>query len=67
MIDVESQTSVRTAPLLPVTTTLGPVRLAVTNREQALAIWHDVVGLDILREDAEKLELGVAGKVLIVL
>lgn len=67
MIDVESQTSVRTAPLLPVTTTLGPVRLAVTNREQALAIWQDVVGLDILREDAEKLELGVAGKVLIVL
>jgi len=67
MIDVESQTSVRTAPLLPVTTTLGPVRLAVTNREQALAIWQDVVGLDLLREDAEKLELGVAGKVLIVL
>ncbi len=67
MIDVESQTAVRTAPQLPLTTTLGPVRIAVTDREKALAIWQDVVGLDLIRENAEVLELGIGGKVLIVL
>jgi catechol 2,3-dioxygenase len=67
MINPESQTAVRTAPTLPLTTTLGPVRIGVTDRAKALAIWQDVVGLDLLREDAEVLELGVGGKVLIVL
>src|SRR6218665_573526 len=67
MIDVESQSKVRTAPVLPMTTTLGPVRIGVTNRDRALAIWQDVVGLDLIREDAELLELGAGGKVLIVL
>jgi catechol 2,3-dioxygenase len=67
MIDVESQSTVRTAPLLPVTTSLGPVRIAVTDRSNALSIWQDVVGLDLIGEDAEMLELGVGGKVLIVL
>lgn len=67
MIDVESQATVRTAPKLPLATTLGPVRIAVTDRSRALAIWQDVVGLDIIRENAEALELGVGGKVLIVL
>jgi catechol 2,3-dioxygenase len=67
MIDVESQTAVRTAPKLPLTTTLGPVRIAVTDRAKALAIWQDVVGLDLIRETPEVLELGAGGKVLIVL
>jgi catechol 2,3-dioxygenase len=67
MIDVESQTGVRSAPKLPLTTTLGPVRIAVTDRDRALAIWQDVVGLDLIRENAEVLELGIGGKVLIVL
>jgi len=67
MIDVESQTAVRTAPKLPLTTTLGPVRIAVTERDRALAIWQDVVGLDLIGENAEVLELGIGGKVLIVL
>lgn len=67
MIDVESQSAVRTAPQLPLTTTLGPVRIAVTDRDRALAIWQDVVGLDLIRETAEALELGAGGKVLIVL
>ena len=67
MINPESQTAVRSAPKLPLATTLGPVRIAVTDRAKALAIWQDVVGLDLIRENAEVLELGIGGKVLIVL
>ena len=48
---VESQSKVRSAPALPLSTKLGPVRLAVTDRTKALAIWHDVVGLELLAED----------------
>ena len=36
---VESQSDVRSKPALPLTTTLGPVRIAVTDRDKALAIW----------------------------
>ena len=67
MINPESQTAVRSAPKLPLTTTLGPVRIGVTSRDKALAIWQDVVGLDLVRENAELLEMGIGGKVLIVL
>jgi len=67
MINPESQTAVRSAPTLPLTTTLGPVRIAVTDRARALAIWQDVVGLDVIGENAEVLEMGIGGKVLIVL
>jgi catechol 2,3-dioxygenase len=67
MFPVESQTQVRSAPLLPAATTLGPVRIAVTSRENALSIWRDVVGLELIAETPETLDLGVAGKVLIVL
>jgi catechol 2,3-dioxygenase len=64
---VESQTKVRSAPALPLTTTLGPVHLAVTDRERAVAVWRDVVGLDLLEEAGNELSLGAGGKVLIVL
>jgi catechol 2,3-dioxygenase len=67
MFPVESQTPVRSAPLLPLTTALGPVRIAVTGREQALAVWRDVVGLELIAETPEILELGAGGKVLIEL
>ncbi len=67
MITVESQRAVRSAPTLPLTTTLGPARIAVTNREQALFVWRDVVGLDLIAEDAEALHLGVGTKELITL
>lgn len=67
MINPESQAAVRSAPKLPLTTTLGPVRIAVTDRASALAIWQEVVGLELIRETAEMLELGAGGKVLIVL
>lgn len=64
---VESQSKVRSAPALPLTTTLGPVRIAVTDRSKALAIWQDVVGLDLMGEENNVLSLGVGGKVLIEL
>ena len=67
MFPVESQASVRSAPLLPATTRLGPVHIAVTDREQALAIWRDVVGLAVLDEQGNELTLGVGDDALIVL
>lgn len=67
MITVESQKTVRSAPTLPLETKLGPARIAVTNREQALLVWRDVVGLELISEDAEALHLGAGGKELITL
>jgi catechol 2,3-dioxygenase len=64
---VESQSKVSSAPALPLTTTLGPVHIAVTERNRALAIWRDVVGLELMSEEGNELRLGVGGKVLIVL
>ena len=64
---VESQSKVRTAPALPLTTKLGPVHIAVTDKARALAIWRDVVGLELVAEQGNELSLGVGGKVLIVL
>jgi len=64
---VESQSKVRTAPALPLNTKLGPVQIAVTDRTKALAIWRDVVGLDLISEEGNELRLGVGGKTLIVL
>ncbi|HLV84284.1 MAG TPA: VOC family protein, partial [Devosia sp.] len=67
MIDTSVQTNVKSAPLLPLTTTLGPVHLAVTDRTKALAIWRDVVGLELLADKDGVLTLGAGGKPLIVL
>ncbi len=67
MIDTSVQTNVRSAPILPLTTTLGPVHIAVTERAKALAIWQDVVGLDLIEETGNALYMGVGGKTLIVL
>jgi catechol 2,3-dioxygenase len=64
---VESQSSVRTKPALPLTTRLGPVHIAVTDRARALQIWRDVVGLELIAEEGNELRLGVGRKVLIVL
>lgn len=64
---VESQSKVRSAPALPLSTKLGEVHIAVTDRTKALAIWRDVVGLDLLSEKGNELHLGTGGKVLIVL
>lgn len=67
MIDASVQTNVKSRPLLPLTSTLGPVHIAVTDRSKALAIWQDVVGLELIAETGNALSLGAAGKVLIVL
>ena len=67
MITVESQRGIRSAPILPATTKLGPVRIGVTNRERALFIWRDVVGLNLIAEDEKTLHLGVDGCELITL
>jgi catechol 2,3-dioxygenase len=67
MIDTSIQTNVRSKPILPLSTTLGPVHIAVTDRHQALAIWQDVVGLDVIAENGNALSMGAGGKVLIVL
>ncbi|KQN78386.1 VOC family protein [Devosia sp. Leaf64] len=67
MIDTSVQTVVKSKPILPLSTTLGPVHLAVTDRTKALAIWQDVVGLDLIAERGNALFLGAGGTVLIVL
>lgn len=67
MIDTSVQTNVKSKPILPLTTTLGPVHLAVTDRAKALAIWQDVVGLELIAEDGNALTLGAGGKPLLVL
>ena len=67
MIDTSVQTNVRSLPVLPLTTTLGPVHIAVTDRNKALAIWQDVVGLELIEEAGNVLTLGAGGVPLIVL
>lgn len=67
MIDTSVQTNVKSNPILPLTTRLGPVYIAVTDRSRALAIWQDVVGLDLLAEEGNLLTLGAGGTPLIVL
>lgn len=67
MITVESQAAVRTPPKLPLSTTLGPVRIGVTDKEKALAIWRDVVGLQVLFDGEHSVSLGAGNKVLILL
>lgn len=67
MIDASVQTNVKSKPILPLTTSLGPVHIAVTERARALAIWQDVVGLDLIAEIGNELTLGAGGKPLIVL
>jgi len=64
---VESDPRVRNAPLLPLATHFGPVRIAVTDKAKALAIWGDVVGLTVVSESPTEIEMGVGRKVLITL
>lgn len=60
-------TPIRTEPKLPLTSSLGAVHIAVTDRESALKIWRDVVGLTLIEDNAKTLSLGVDEDVLIVL
>lgn len=53
--------------LVPETTRLGPVHIAVTNSDNALAIWQDVVGLTVISQTDTEIALGAGGNTLIVL
>lgn len=63
----QTQPSVATPLLVPTTTRLGEIHIAVTDPEGALAIWRDVVGLTLIARHEDRLELGAGGKVLVVL
>lgn len=52
---------------VPDTTRLGPVHLAVTDGERALAVWRDLVGLSELGRDNGAIRLGAGDRDLIVL
>jgi catechol 2,3-dioxygenase len=56
-----------TRPVVPTSTRLGPVHIAVTGREPALAVWRDVVGLEVIEESDDAIRLGAGGETLVVL
>lgn len=58
---------IQSTPLLPETSGLGAVHLTVTNLERALSIWRDVVGLTVVHQDHNQIQLGVEKTVLVVL
>lgn len=64
---LDTAPTVATDLLVPTTTRLGTIHLAVTDAERALSIWRDVVGLTLIARHPERLELGAGGKVLVVL
>ncbi len=51
----------------PVAARLGPVHLAVTDAERALAVWRDLVGLTVIERTPDCIRLGAGGRTLIVL
>lgn len=53
--------------LVPATTRLGPVHIAVTEAERALSVWRDMVGLTVLARDADGISLGAGKRTLVVL
>lgn len=62
-----SQPTVATPLLVPTTTRLGPIHIAVTDPDRALAIWRDVVGLTLIEQTADRLILGAGDERLVVL
>ena len=58
---------VASAPLVPQGTGLGLVSISVSDRQAALAIWRDTVGLELLSETPTTLHLGAGGRELITL
>lgn len=53
--------------LLPETTRLGAVHLAVTEADNARAFWTRAVGLTVLAEDPDTISLGAGDDILVVL
>lgn len=66
MLDAKTRTK-RTDPIVPADTRLGAVHIAVTTAERALAVWRDIVGLDVIAQTGTEIRLGAGGKTLIVL
>ena len=46
---------------LPLTTRLGAVRIGVTSAERALSVWRELVGLEIIVQNAQ--EIGLSARV----
>jgi catechol 2,3-dioxygenase-like lactoylglutathione lyase family enzyme len=63
----DKPSTIATPLLVPTTTRLGPVHIAVTDPDRALTIWRDVVGLTLLSNDGSSLVLGAGSNPLIVL
>ena len=59
--------TVATPLLMPTTTRLGPIHLAVTDADRALSIWRDVVGLTLLSRTDKEIVLGAGDAPLVVL
>src|SRR5258708_2050575 len=53
--------------LVPSTTPLGPVHIAVTEAERALSVWRDLVGLTVVSREDERISLGAGERTLVVL
>lgn len=53
--------------LLPSDTSLGAVHLDVTNAENSRLFWTQYIGLTLISESADAIELGAGGETLIVL
>ena len=52
---------------LPDGTRLGPVHLRVTDICNVAALWRDIIGLEVIADAGETMELGVGGRPMIVL
>ena len=63
----ETVTTAPTAAVAAAGTRLGPVHLAVTDGDRALAVWRDLVGLTVIEPSDEAIRLGAGGRPLIAL
>jgi catechol 2,3-dioxygenase len=60
---VESATTPRIAPA----TTVGPVRLTVSDLERSVGFWRDAIGLEVLARAEDQASLGAGGRELVAL
>lgn len=51
--------SVQTSPVVPSSTRIGGIHLAVTDAGRALSVWRDIVGLTVLARAGARIDLGV--------
>lgn len=65
--NLPSYGAARSEEALPLTTRLGSVRIGVTSAERALSVWRDLVGLEVIEQNAQEIVLGAGGNPLIEL